>query len=40
MPVGGFAHLVGLNGGKHPFTLAAGGHLPPGAKGLSTKFPC
>lgn len=31
VPIGGFAHLVGLNGGKHPFTLSSGSHLPDGA---------
>jgi hypothetical protein len=38
VPVGGFAHLVGLNGGRHPFTLHAGRHLPPGA--LPTAHAC
>ena len=38
MPVGGFAHLVGLNGGRHPFTLHAGRHLPAGA--LPTAHAC
>ena len=38
VPVGGFAHLVGLNGGRHPFTLHAGRHLPEGA--LPTAHAC
>ena len=38
VPVGGFAHLVGLNGGKHPFTLSSGAHLPKGA--LPTAHAC
>ena len=38
VPVGGFAHLVGLNGGKHPFTLSSGAYLPPGA--LPTAHAC
>lgn len=38
VPVGGFAHLVGLNGGKHPFTLSSGSHLAPGS--LPTAHAC
>mmetsp|Transcript_9325 Transcript_9325/g.30830 ORF Transcript_9325/g.30830 Transcript_9325/m.30830 type:complete len:166 (+) Transcript_9325:199-696(+) len=38
VPVGGFAHLVGLNGGKHPFTLASGAHLSRGS--LPTAHAC
>ena len=38
VPVGGFAHLVGLNGGRHPFTLHAGKHLSLGA--LPTAHAC
>lgn len=38
VPIGGFAHLVGLGGSRHLFTLAAGAHLPPGA--LPTAHAC
>lgn len=38
MPVGGFAHLVGLNGGRHLFTLASGHHMTPGS--LPTAHAC
>ena len=38
VPVGGFAHLVGLNGGKHPFTLSSGAHLSEGS--LPTAHAC
>ncbi|KAJ8601677.1 hypothetical protein CTAYLR_007459 [Chrysophaeum taylorii] len=38
VPIGGFAHLVGLNGGKHPFTLSSGSHLAKGS--LPTAHAC
>lgn len=38
VPVGGFAQLVGFNGGKHLFTLAKGSHLSAGA--LPTSHAC
>mmetsp|Transcript_4096 Transcript_4096/g.12842 ORF Transcript_4096/g.12842 Transcript_4096/m.12842 type:complete len:402 (+) Transcript_4096:154-1359(+) len=38
VPVGGFAQLVGFNGGKHLFTLARGAHLT--AKSLPTSHAC
>jgi hypothetical protein len=36
--VGGFAQLVGFNGGKHLFTLVRGSHLSP--KSLPTSHAC
>jgi hypothetical protein len=38
VPVGGFAQLVGFNGGKHQFTLAKGVHLS--ASSLPTSHAC
>jgi hypothetical protein len=38
VPVGGFAQLVGFNGGKHLFTLAKGAHLT--ATSLPTSHAC
>ncbi|CAK0890776.1 unnamed protein product [Prorocentrum cordatum] len=38
VPVGGFAQLVGFNGGKHLFTLARGAHLKP--QSLPTSHAC
>ncbi|CAE8647776.1 unnamed protein product [Polarella glacialis] len=38
VPVGGFAQLVGFNGGKHLFTLAKGSHLT--SKSLPTSHAC
>jgi len=38
VPVGGFAHLVGFNGGKHIFTLAKGTNLKPSS--LPTSHAC
>lgn len=38
VPVGGFAQLVGFNGGKHLFTLVRGAHLSP--KSLPTSHAC
>eukprot|EP00933_Yihiella_yeosuensis_P011415 TRINITY_DN11871_c2_g3_i1.p1 TRINITY_DN11871_c2_g3~~TRINITY_DN11871_c2_g3_i1.p1 ORF type:complete len:469 (-),score=78.29 TRINITY_DN11871_c2_g3_i1:170-1381(-) len=38
VPVGGFAQLVGFNGGKHLFTLAKGVHLT--SKSLPTSHAC
>lgn len=38
VPVGGFAQLVGFNGGKHLFTLAKGVHLS--SKSLPTSHAC
>jgi len=38
VPVGGFAQLVGFNGGKHLFTLAKGTHLS--AQSLPTSHAC
>jgi len=38
VPVGGFAQLVGFNGGKHLFTLARGAHLS--AESLPTSHAC
>jgi len=38
VPVGGFARLVGFNGGKHLFTLAKGAHLS--AASLPTSHAC
>lgn len=38
VPVGGFAQLVGFNGGKHLFTLAKGSHLTP--QSLPTSHAC
>jgi len=38
VPVGGFAQLVGFNGGKHLFTLVKGAHLS--SKSLPTSHAC